>query len=366
MLEFLLTILKYILEVLWDTVTVLFFFSFFLLVAWLLQYITRGMSRLWTEILGERSFLIISSPGVVIHELGHALFCLVFLHAITDIKFFTLSNDDTLGYVSHRYNPDSLYQSVGNFFIGIGPIILGVALISLFTGELGGSSFSTDVDSFESIWEVLGEAITGALSMFGSIFTPDFLFQPWSLLWLVAVILIGSHITLSEPDIEGASEGACCIVSLFLLYNLILIKFFPLSETVLSLFGESMASNLSYLLLIVLLLASLNLVIYLTRCAVRAYKFRHIPFKTAAGAIFLGNVGELRMKEQIIMKLLEIEEGEEEDIGNWYDYEEDEEDEVENQYDYEEDEDSETKTGCTPDNSGYTLTNVANDLVIRV
>ncbi|MGO0916500.1 hypothetical protein ACTPEM_26060, partial [Clostridioides difficile] len=38
-------------------------------------------------------------------------------------------NDGILGYVSHSYKKDNLYQSIGNFFIGIAPIIGGTIMI---------------------------------------------------------------------------------------------------------------------------------------------------------------------------------------------------------------------------------------------
>ncbi len=45
-----------------------------------------------------------------------------------------------LGHISHSYNPRNVYQSVGNLFIGIAPIMLGPALIigmlSFFDGGL--------------------------------------------------------------------------------------------------------------------------------------------------------------------------------------------------------------------------------------
>ena len=52
--------------------------------------------------LRKRGVYLVAWLGTPLHELGHALFCLIFRHKIEDIKFFKPDKvNGTLGYVYH-------------------------------------------------------------------------------------------------------------------------------------------------------------------------------------------------------------------------------------------------------------------------
>lgn len=65
--------------------------------------------------------------GVIIHELGHAAFAIIFGHKITKIKLLNFHPEDgSLGSVGSTYNRNSRYQTLGSFFIGLGPLFSGL------------------------------------------------------------------------------------------------------------------------------------------------------------------------------------------------------------------------------------------------
>ena len=96
----------------------------------LIQFISQLTFRSLLNAYGSRGTYLVSWLGTPIHELGHALFCVIFLHKIEEIRFFQPDRDTgTLGYVYHTWNPRNPWHVLGNFFIGIGPVALGCAVL---------------------------------------------------------------------------------------------------------------------------------------------------------------------------------------------------------------------------------------------
>ena len=121
-------LLNYLLDVLQSTFNQLFIlFGPLLILLVLLNFSAIFTARISLRFWGRNLFLYgFGWLGCSVHELSHAFFALIFGHKITEIKLFAPSKDgESLGHVSHSYNKKSIYHKIGNFFIGISPLLAG-------------------------------------------------------------------------------------------------------------------------------------------------------------------------------------------------------------------------------------------------
>lgn len=151
--------------------------------------------------------------GTPVHEIGHAIFCVLFRHKITAIKLYQIGDDGTLGYVNHRYNRRNPYHQIGNFFIGIGPIILGslviLGLMFMFVPRL-----FHELGDERGIWRIVYVFFTSAT-------LDDWRF--W--VFIIPAISIALHMSLSIPDIKGSAGGFGFIAVIWLIVDLIVVCF---------------------------------------------------------------------------------------------------------------------------------------------
>ncbi len=173
---------------------------------------------------GPKILLVTGIIGTPIHELSHALMCLVFGHKIKDIKLYQpRSNDGTLGYVSHTYNKKNIYHQIGNFFIGTAPVVVGGGLTVLILRFMLPDSFSsifgeiellskTDIGSFPIV-----DFLKFIFYSVKAIFAPENFasWQGWVFLFLA--IMISTHMEMSTADIKNSMRGLIFLLILLLL-----------------------------------------------------------------------------------------------------------------------------------------------------
>ena len=213
--------------------------------------------------------LITGIIGTPVHELSHALMCLVFGHRITEIKLYTPnSNDGTLGYVSHSYRGRNLYHRVGSFFIGIAPIVCGCGVLFLLMRLMV-------PDAFDLVWDAFGDlpnasdSFLGYFEGFGAILTavfdPDHFSNPLWWLFLLLALMIAGHMELSGADMKGGLNGFLFLAGLIFLLDTLLFFLFPKALEALTAamtsFGLYIASFLSISIVFLLVMILIALLI---------------------------------------------------------------------------------------------------------
>ena len=199
-------------------------------ILYLLSSMTR---RIFAKTLGAKTELYITGwIGTPIHELSHALFCIIFNHKISDIKLFT-TKSDTIGYVLHSYDSRSWYQQIGNFFIGVGPIIMGTLIVYflflLLAPELKENIFSVKIDYNKSagilnmIYSGISNIFISILNIFSNIIKNILVSQSYKnigfWIFIYLSISIASHMELSPADISHAWKGMLVIFAVSLIFN---------------------------------------------------------------------------------------------------------------------------------------------------
>lgn len=205
-----------------------------LALAAVMHVVAELTTRRAQALVGTRgSLALFGWLGTIVHEAAHALFCVLFRHRITSITWFDPSaRSGALGAVTHTYDRGSLYQRIGNFFIGIGPIIVGSLLIYGASRLLLGShvfapmmpmmrssspsGVDGGLDAARAIAMQVGDGIVGVArpTLTGA------QLRGWRLYaFLYLALSIGSALRLSAADLAGAAVGLIALTAALVAFN---------------------------------------------------------------------------------------------------------------------------------------------------
>ncbi len=260
MLDSILYFLKKVLIL--TAVEILWSFSFVIIFGLLLYIFASRTRSLFCKSFGVKGELYVTGfIGVPIHEMGHLIFCFIFRHKVDSFKLLDLNaTNGVLGYVNHGYQKNSLYQNIGNFFIGVGPIIFGTvvlyALINFMLPSLRDNIFSSimgsiyesissrtlqtfAVDDAGSIVNILFDEIERLKILFLAMITTtklilssfaDTNYTTNVLFWLFIYLsmCIASHMELSPPDISHVTKALLVIIVFVLFLNSVWIFLFEI------------------------------------------------------------------------------------------------------------------------------------------
>lgn len=198
-------------------------------IGFILGILRENSMRNFQKSFGWNAVVITSIIGVPIHELSHAILCLIFRHKISKMVLLQKRDEDgTLGYVNHSYNTASIYQQMGNFFIGVAPIFGGIsviiALMYYFIPNSYNDFIAISLNNLQ-VQTIDGNTIKGILESYWELIKIIFSIQnftnPYFLLFLFLSICISTHISLSSADIKGASKGLIMIFIIVFFSNIL-------------------------------------------------------------------------------------------------------------------------------------------------
>ena len=204
----------------------------FFLVGLLLHRLEAASQGRLAARFGCKSVLWTGWLGTPIHEFSHAVMCVVFRHRIKRVALFEPdAASGRLGYVSHSFDSKSVYQVVGNFFIGVAPFLGGaLALFGLlWLFEPGAARQAMNADGIAST-AASGNLVEAAVQIVRHVFhvlarlvTIEHLgtLAFWAFLYLV--LCVGSHLAPSPADYKGAWLGGLLLLGLILAFNVVFL-----------------------------------------------------------------------------------------------------------------------------------------------
>src|SRR3989344_5835128 len=178
-------------------------FGIFFILGFILSKLQEKTHKIYQQTIGWKGILWTAWVGTPFHEFGHYFFAKLFRHKIIKFKLFD-PNQETgeLGSVDHSFKKTSLYQRIGNFFIGVAPMIFGSIVLILLA----------------YFFLPHGKEINSILSISA--------LKSWNYwLFLYLSFCIASHLAPSKVDRKGMWSCFLYIIFILLLINIFGILF---------------------------------------------------------------------------------------------------------------------------------------------
>lgn len=187
----------------------------FIIFGFVIEVLNKQSRRLVYRAFGTPGLYVTSFIGTPVHEFGHYIMCKIFRHRVLEVKWFIPSavrQGSVLGYVRHGRS-NRLYQKIGDFFIGIGPLIVGSMVVVLLSRVLLPDTFHA----------ILSMSNINFKDIMASIFSLNNLksFKFW--IFIILVVSICSHMSLSREDINNSSFGVVTLFIINLVFSFIIV-----------------------------------------------------------------------------------------------------------------------------------------------
>lgn len=193
-----------------------------------------ALRKIFCRVAGRAGYWVLLVSGLVgtpVHELSHALMCVIFGHRIDEVKLYDPGNPDgTLGYVRHSYNKRNLYHNVGHFFIGTAPIVCGGLVLLLLMRWLVPGVYAEVSPGIDGSFNMAGLDMGAVLSDYGAalkntvsaIFAPENLASAGWWIFIILSVMIAGHMELSLSDVTSGAFGFLIISVLLFVVDYVL------------------------------------------------------------------------------------------------------------------------------------------------
>ena len=183
-------------------------------------FIIEGLNKVSRQAIynafGMPALYITSFIGTPVHEFGHYIMCKIFLHRVVDVRWFIASavkNGGVLGYVKHTRS-NSIYSKIGDFFIGIGPLIVGSIIVILLSKYLIPHTFTS----------ILTMDHLNFKEVFINIFSAENIKNYKFWIYIILSVSICSHMSLSSADVKNSYFGAIVLLVVNMAFAYLLIS----------------------------------------------------------------------------------------------------------------------------------------------
>ena len=188
---------------------------------WTMSQRRRGIGGGW---LGNTYYYLVA-PGVMFHELGHALGCWLTFTPVKRMSLFW-PKGDRLGYVAYAMPVNARFAAIRIFIISTGPVWLGCVVLALMGWIMAGSDFwsgyaQTVPSGHPGLIEYSRGVVLAAVHMAMQVVCVWKWTSPFYLILLYLLFCITSEITLSPTDLAGMWRSVFILVFFIILFNLI-------------------------------------------------------------------------------------------------------------------------------------------------
>ena len=229
----------------------------FAIYACVVHWLELTLQKRLAERFGWRSVLWTGWLGTPIHELSHVLMCVVFRHRVDQVSLFEPDpNAGRLGFVRHSWRKGNWFEELGNFFIGIAPLIGGSAVLILLFWMFYPESMSHVPAEPTSDWILIQKLLS-------EVFRPENLLSLRLWIFVYLVLCVGSHMAPSWSDYQGATRGLFLLAVIFVV-AIVALSLFQVDSTEWLRFAFQILSPVfSLLILAALLCGTATLIVYI-------------------------------------------------------------------------------------------------------